>query len=80
MGAAKELKDKGAGRVYAFATHGIFSGNFYERLKNSCLEKVLITDSIKSKDQQLEESTGKITRVPMAKLLADKIYDLFQNE
>jgi len=44
--AASELKTFGAKRVFAFATHGLFSGPAYERIGASCLEKVIVTDTI----------------------------------
>jgi len=44
--AARVLKDKGAKQVYAFASHGLFSGPAAERIRDSVLEKVITTDSI----------------------------------
>ena len=44
--AAQELKDFGAKKVYAFATHGVFTGKAPERIKNSALEKVIVTNTI----------------------------------
>ena len=44
--AAQELKDFGAKKVYAFATHGIFTGKAPERIRDSALEKVIITNTI----------------------------------
>lgn len=44
--AAKILKEKGAKKVYAFASHGLFSGPAAERIRDSALEKVITTDSI----------------------------------
>ncbi|KAL8453280.1 hypothetical protein Emag_001946 [Eimeria magna] len=46
--AARELKSKGAKRVFAFATHGLFSGPAIDRIQRSALEEVVITDTIKS--------------------------------
>ena len=48
--AAAELKDKGAGDVYAFVTHGIFSGPAAQRVKDSALSKIVATDSLVSSD------------------------------
>ncbi|CDJ67827.1 phosphoribosylpyrophosphate synthetase, putative, partial [Eimeria necatrix] len=45
--AARELKSKGARRVFAFATHGLFSGPAIDRIQKSALEEVVITDTIK---------------------------------
>ena len=44
--AAALLKENGAAKVYAIATHGLFSGPAMERITNSCLEEVCVTDSI----------------------------------
>lgn len=44
--AAKILKDKGAKKVYAFASHGLFSGPAAERIRDSAIEKVITTDSM----------------------------------
>jgi len=44
--AAQLLKDSGASRVIACATHGLFSGSAIEKLNGSCLEEVCVTDSI----------------------------------
>ena len=49
--AAKTLKENGADKVYAFATHGLFNGTAAERIASSVLEKVVTTDSIPVKDE-----------------------------
>lgn len=47
--AAKELKEHGANRVYACITHPILSGPALERIKNSELTELIVTDTIPSK-------------------------------
>lgn len=44
--AANALIDKGATRVYSYATHGVLSGPAVERIMKSPIEEVVITDSI----------------------------------
>jgi ribose-phosphate pyrophosphokinase len=44
--AANALVDKGASRVFAYATHGVLSGPAAERISKSPLEEVVITDTI----------------------------------
>jgi len=44
--AAKLLKENGARRVFAYATHGLFSGPAAERLEESVLEEVVVTNSV----------------------------------
>ncbi len=48
--AAKTLKKNGAKKIYAFASHGIFSGPAADRILSTPeLEKVITTDSINVK-------------------------------
>jgi ribose-phosphate pyrophosphokinase len=44
--AAHAVIDAGARRVYAAATHGVFSGNAWENLAASHFEQVVVTDTI----------------------------------
>jgi ribose-phosphate pyrophosphokinase len=44
--AAEAVKDAGARRVYAAATHGVFSGNAWENLAAAGFEQVVVTDTI----------------------------------
>jgi ribose-phosphate pyrophosphokinase len=44
--AAKLLRKKGAGRIFVFATHPVFSGNAAKTLQESSVEKVFVTDTI----------------------------------
>ena len=43
---AAKLKFLGAKKVYAFATHGLFSYNAYYNIKNSDLDKVIVSNTI----------------------------------
>jgi ribose-phosphate pyrophosphokinase len=44
--AAQAVHDAGAKRVYAAATHGLFSGNAWENLAAANLEQIVVTDTI----------------------------------
>ncbi len=44
--AAEALKERGAKRVFAYATHAVFSGTAANNIKNSVLDQVIVTDSI----------------------------------
>jgi ribose-phosphate pyrophosphokinase len=44
--AAELLVERGAATVTAAATHGVFSGPAVDRLKNSVLDKVVVTDTL----------------------------------
>ena len=75
--AAKALKDKGAIEVYACATHGIFSGPAIERLKNSPLNKVVVTDSIEIHEDKMFD---KLRILTTSKLFAETIKRIYWNE
>ena len=75
--AAKALKDKGAIEVYACATHGIFSGPAIERLKNSPLNKVVVTDSIEIHEDKMFD---KLRILTTSKMFAETIKRIYWNE
>lgn len=68
--AAKVLKNLGAKKVYACASHGVLSGPAIERLQESCIEKLVITDTIPLTE---EKQIDKIEVVTVAPLLAKVI-------
>jgi ribose-phosphate pyrophosphokinase len=49
--AANIIKEQGARSVRAFATHAVLSGPAYERIENSALTEVVVTDSIPLKQK-----------------------------
>ena len=76
VAAATTLKAKGAKKIYACATHGLFSGPAYERLENSCIEEVVVTNAV---PVPLERQTGKIKVVTLAPLFAQTIKTVYTN-
>jgi ribose-phosphate pyrophosphokinase len=68
--AADILKEKGAGKIYGVATHGIFSEPALERIEASAFEKVLVTNTVPVDTKGI---TKKIEVLSVAKLLADAI-------
>lgn len=46
VNAAQALKEHGAEEIFACCTHGVFSGNSYERIEESPIKKLLVSDSI----------------------------------
>lgn len=65
--AAEVLMDKGAASVRACATHAVLSGPAYDRINNSCLKEVFVTDTIPLKEGA---NTSKIKVVSMAETFA----------
>jgi ribose-phosphate pyrophosphokinase len=69
--AAKALKDRGARRVFAAATHAVLSGPAIERIRGSALEEVVVTDTIPL--QQAAKDSGKFKVLTVAGLLGEAI-------
>ncbi|OGA43680.1 MAG: ribose-phosphate pyrophosphokinase [Betaproteobacteria bacterium RIFCSPLOWO2_12_FULL_63_13] len=69
--AADALKSEGATRVVSYCTHAVLSGNAVQRIDESALDEVVVTDSIPlRKDAQ---ACGKIRVLSVAGLLAETI-------
>ena len=65
------LRDAGAVKVYACATHGVLSGPAVERIQDSSLKELIVTDTIPLQPEAGE--CGKIRVLTVAKLLAKAI-------
>jgi ribose-phosphate pyrophosphokinase len=70
--AADELRNFGATRVFAFATHGLFNGPAGERIEKSALELVAVANTIPMREETLAV-TKKIRQLSVGKLLAATI-------
>ena len=69
--AAQALKDHGAKEVLAYCTHGVLSGGAAERVANSALDELVVTDTIPLRDDAAK--CGKIRQLSVASLLAETI-------
>ena len=73
--AAEALKDQGATHVYAAATHGVLSGPAIQRLRESSVEKVIVTNSIKVAEGK---RIDKLTVLSVASLLGEAIRSIHE--
>ncbi len=73
--AADLMMERGAKSVRAICTHPLLSGDAYERIENSKLEELIITDSI-----PLRQESPKIKVVSCANLFADVMKRVHSNE
>ena len=46
VNAANALKERGAKEVHVYVTHGVLSGKAVEKIKNSKIKRLVITDTI----------------------------------
>lgn len=71
---AAALKESGANSVVACFTHAVLSGKAVENLKASCLEKVIVTNTIPLSDEaRALQTQGRIEVLSVARLLASGI-------
>ena len=75
--AAEVLKSKGARSVRACCTHGVLSGQAIERIHNSCLEELFITDTVPHPEL---ENDSKVRIVSMAEVFANIIHKVYNYE
>jgi len=71
--AAQAVRDAGARRVYAAATHGVFSGNAWENLAAADFEQIVVTDTIPLPPSALDN----IRVLSCADLLTNSIRQIF---
>jgi ribose-phosphate pyrophosphokinase len=69
--AAQALRDRGAQRVMAYATHPVLSGKAIDRISNSVLDELVVTDTIPLSDAAL--ACPKIRQLSCAALLGETI-------
>ncbi|MBU1092897.1 MAG: ribose-phosphate pyrophosphokinase [Firmicutes bacterium] len=74
---AQALMDAGAIKVYAAATHPVFSGDAIERIEKSALCEIVVTDTISNPD--ISKST-KITQLSIGPLLGQSILHIVKDE
>ncbi|MEJ7293835.1 ribose-phosphate diphosphokinase, partial [Staphylococcus epidermidis] len=75
--AAQALKDKGAKEVYACCTHPVLSGPAKERIENSAIQELVVTNSIQLNEEQ---KPNNIVELSVAELLAQAIVRVYERE
>lgn len=73
--AADLMIERGALSVRAICTHPVLSGNAYDRLENSKLEELIVTDSI-----PLKQKSNKIKVISCADLFAEVMHNVHHNK
>ncbi len=74
--AANALKAQGASSVRVIASHALLSGPAYERIAESAIEQVFVTDSIPLRG----DAKGKIEQLSIAEILADVIRKVYSHQ
>ena len=74
--AALELKQSGANRVFACITHPLFSGSALQRIADSCLTELIVTDTIPTRT----ELPTNVVQLSIAPLIAEAIDRTYNGE
>ena len=74
--AAQTVIDEGAARVYAVATHGLFSGDAFHTLSNSPLSGIVVTDTVPTR----AGAPDSIRVLTCADMLTDSIRKIFTDD
>jgi ribose-phosphate pyrophosphokinase len=74
---ADAIKAAGATKVLACATHGLFSGPAFERIVESALDLVVVTDTVPVDPLKKPES---VTVLPISDILAETIHNVFADD
>ncbi len=69
--AAKALKARGAARVIAYCTHPVLSGPAIDRIENSVIDELVVTDTIPLKPEA--QACKKIRQIGTSELIAETI-------
>ena len=75
---AKVVADAGATRIFAAATHGLLSGRAVERLRESVIEQVVISDTVPLPPEAADSELFRVLSVD--RILADSVHNVFCDE
>ena len=76
--AAAALKEQGADKVLAYATHPVLSGEEVRRIDNSIIDKVVVTDTIPLSEKA--KKSKKIKQISISGVLAETIRRISNEE
>lgn len=85
-GAAELVKKKGAREIHVAASHGVFSGPAFDRLKNAPIDSIVVTDSIPVPEEKRLPNLVILSVAPMMAEAIKRIHqhksisEIFQNE
>nr|WP_152659010.1 ribose-phosphate pyrophosphokinase [Arsukibacterium sp. MJ3] len=76
--AAEALKEQGAKRVFAYATHAVFSGNAPEIISNSVIDELIVTDTIPLSAAM--KAVSRVRQLTLSELMAECIRRISNEE
>ncbi|CCF57096.1 hypothetical protein KAFR_0C01010 [Kazachstania africana CBS 2517] len=78
--AARLLKDQGASTVYALITHGIFSGDALARIRESSIDKLIVSNTIPQKETIKALGKDKVDVMDVSRVFGEAIRRIHNGE
>jgi len=78
--AARMVKERGAGKIYVGATHGVFADEALERLGKENIEEVVVTDTIPIDVKSMEKKAVNIKVLTVSEMLGEAIKRIHRDE
>ncbi|XP_072022220.1 phosphoribosyl pyrophosphate synthase-associated protein 2-like isoform X2 [Amphiura filiformis] len=78
VAAADVLKGRGAYKIYVLATHGLLSADAPKKIEESCIDEVVVTNTVQHDLQKLQ--CGKIRTVDISPALGEAVRRIFYGE
>lgn len=76
--AAEALKERGAKRVFAYATHAVFSGAAVQHLASDAIDEIVVTDTVPLSPEM--KALGKVRVLTLSSMLAEAIRRISNEE
>ena len=76
--AAEALKERGAKRVFAYATHAVFSGAAVQHLASDVIDEIVVTDTVPLSPEM--KALGKVRVLTLSTMLAEAIRRISNEE
>ena len=78
--AAKLVKERGAGKIYVGATHGVLAGEALERLAEARIDEVVVTDTVPMQDKTKTEGPLNIKVLSVSGMLGEAIKRIHRDQ
>lgn len=76
--ATRLLKEKGAKKIIAMATHGVLSGNAFQNLSEAPIDEVVVSDTIPLSEEL--KKLDKLTQITIAPIIGEAIFRMVNGE
>lgn len=78
--AAKLLKDQGATKVYAMITHGVFSGDALNRVSQSAIDKIIVTNTVPQENTVKFLGSDRVHVLDVSRIFGESIRRIHNGE